>query len=78
MAEVATGVLHNVGNVLNSINVSATLVAERLRKSKVQELSRAVEVMDQQAVDSTSSASKEEKERQFHEFPAPCDAAFGP
>ena len=29
MAEVATGVLHNVGNVLNSINVSATLVAER-------------------------------------------------
>ena len=30
MAEVATGVLHNVGNVLNSVNVSATLVGERL------------------------------------------------
>ena len=28
MAEVATGVLHNVGNVLNSVNVSATLIAE--------------------------------------------------
>ena len=25
MAEVATGVLHNVGNVLNSVNVSADL-----------------------------------------------------
>ena len=27
MAEVATGVLHNVGNVLNSVNVSSTLCA---------------------------------------------------
>ena len=35
MAEVATGVLHNVGNVLNSVNVSATLVADRLRNSRL-------------------------------------------
>ena len=28
MAEVATGVLHNVGNVLNSVNVSANLVSK--------------------------------------------------
>ncbi len=34
MAEVATNVLHNVGNVLNSINVSASLAAERLKNSK--------------------------------------------
>ncbi len=27
MAEVAIGVLHNVGNVLNSVNVSASLMA---------------------------------------------------
>ena len=32
MAEVATGVLHNVGNVLNSVGVSATVVADKLRK----------------------------------------------
>lgn len=31
MAEVATDVLHNVGNVLNSINVSCALVLDRLR-----------------------------------------------
>jgi C4-dicarboxylate-specific signal transduction histidine kinase len=31
---VATNVLHNVGNVLNSVNVSATLVSEQVRKSK--------------------------------------------
>ena len=39
MAEVATGVLHNVGNVLNSVNVSAGLVAEKLRRSKAPNVS---------------------------------------
>jgi len=34
MAEVATGVLHNVGNVLNSVNVSAALIAQQVRSSK--------------------------------------------
>ncbi len=41
MAEVATGVLHNVGNVLNSVNVSATLVREQLATSKLQSLVKA-------------------------------------
>ena len=40
MAEVATGVLHNVGNVLNSLNVSATVIASGLRQSKVDSLGR--------------------------------------
>ena len=34
-AEVATNVLHNVGNVLNSVNVSAGLVSQKLRASEV-------------------------------------------
>lgn len=34
MADVATSVLHNVGNVLNSINVSADLIARSLKDSK--------------------------------------------
>ena len=34
MAEVATGVLHNVGNVLNSVNISTTLLLERIRQSR--------------------------------------------
>jgi two-component system, NtrC family, sensor kinase len=41
MAEVATGVLHNVGNVLNSVNVSATLVSDRVRQSKAENLLKA-------------------------------------
>jgi signal transduction histidine kinase len=40
MAEVATGVLHNVGNVLNSVNVSATLVSDQIRRSKAINVSK--------------------------------------
>jgi PAS domain S-box-containing protein len=40
MAEVATGVLHNVGNVLNSVNVSALLITDRLSKSRVSHLAQ--------------------------------------
>lgn len=43
MAEVATGVLHNVGNVLNSVNVSATLIADRVRSAPIMELTQVVE-----------------------------------
>jgi C4-dicarboxylate-specific signal transduction histidine kinase len=42
MAEVATSVLHNVGNVLNSVNVSAALVGERVRSSRTPGLAKAV------------------------------------
>ena len=40
MAEVATGVLHNVGNVLNSVNVSANLLVESVGKSRGGDLAR--------------------------------------
>jgi PAS domain S-box-containing protein len=38
MAEVATDVLHNVGNILNSVNVSTTLIREKLQRSEVASL----------------------------------------
>jgi two-component system, NtrC family, sensor kinase len=34
MAEVATGVLHNVGNLLNSINTGAVVIREKIDKSR--------------------------------------------
>lgn len=40
MAEVATDVLHNVGNVLNSINVSCSLVVERVQQTSFANLAR--------------------------------------
>jgi PAS domain S-box-containing protein len=51
MAEVATGVLHNVGNVLNSVNVSASLVVEDLKKSKMANLARVVALMYEHSAD---------------------------
>jgi DNA-binding LacI/PurR family transcriptional regulator/C4-dicarboxylate-specific signal transduction histidine kinase len=45
MSEVATGILHNVGNVLNSVNVSATLVADQIRHSKVSNVGRVSELL---------------------------------
>ena len=48
MAEVATGVLHNVGNVLNSVNVSAGLVVEKLRRSKAPKLAKAAALLTEQ------------------------------
>jgi signal transduction histidine kinase len=38
MAEIATGVLHNVGNVLNSVNVSVAVALRQLKESEVQNL----------------------------------------
>jgi C4-dicarboxylate-specific signal transduction histidine kinase len=45
MAEVATSVLHNVGNVLTSVNVSGAVIADKVRKSKVANLGKAVALM---------------------------------
>jgi signal transduction histidine kinase len=45
MAEIATNVLHNVGNVLNSVNVSAILASDLAQKSKAAGLSRVVALM---------------------------------
>jgi PAS domain S-box-containing protein len=51
MAEVATNVLHNVGNVLNSVNVSASLLSERIRKSKSAGLARVAALLAEHAGD---------------------------
>jgi len=48
MAEVATGVLHSVGNVLNSLGVSAVMLQSRLRESRVGNVERAAKLIDAQ------------------------------
>lgn len=51
MAEVATNVLHNVGNVLNSVNVSASMVSERIKRSKCTGLARVAKLFNDHAAD---------------------------
>jgi signal transduction histidine kinase len=48
MAEVASSVLHNVGNVLNSVNVCANLLDERMRTSKASGLARVAAMLEEQ------------------------------
>ncbi len=45
MAEVATGVLHNVGNVLNSLGVAASTVQMRLKTSPIDRVERVSEML---------------------------------
>ncbi len=68
MAEIATGVLHNVGNVLNSINVSATLVQDRIRQSKIADLVRATQLMDRHANDLGTFITADPKGKQLPIF----------
>lgn len=43
MADVATNVLHNIGNALNSVNVSVDLLEEAVRHSRLPGLSRVIQ-----------------------------------
>jgi PAS domain S-box-containing protein len=51
MAEVATGVLHNVGNVLNSVNVSSTLICDQVRNSRSARLRDVVLLLNKNTAD---------------------------
>lgn len=61
MAEIATNVLHNVGNVLNSVNISADLVARKLKNSKTLGLGKAVNMMNEHAEDLGQFITHDEK-----------------
>src|SRR5258706_1547619 len=51
MAEVATGVLHNVGNVLNSVNVSSTLICNQVRNSRTSRLKDVILLLNKNTTD---------------------------
>jgi signal transduction histidine kinase len=48
MSEISTGVLHNVGNALNSVNVAVNVISERVRDNKLAKLERVVEMIESQ------------------------------
>lgn len=63
MAEVATSVLHNVGNVLNSVNVSATLVSDQIRRSRLTDVSRIAAMLREHATDLGEFLARDAKGR---------------
>lgn len=65
MAEVATGVLHNVGNVLNSINVSIGVISDLLRNSMVGDVGRISNLLEQHREDLGGYLSQNPKGKQI-------------
>ena len=65
MAEVATSVLHNVGNVLNSVNVSTAVVSEKIRCSRVGNLAKAAALIQSHAHDLPRFFAHDPKGRQL-------------
>ncbi|MHA6577470.1 DAHL domain-containing protein [Pseudomonas yamanorum] len=61
MAEIATNVLHNVGNVLNSVNISAELVTRKLRTSKALGLVKAMQLINEHRRDLGTFLTEDEK-----------------
>lgn len=68
MAEIATGVLHNVGNVLNSVNVSASLVGESIRKSKAANVERVAKLLTENEAQLGTFLTQDPKGKQVPAF----------
>ncbi|RKY12524.1 MAG: hypothetical protein DRP65_01035 [Planctomycetota bacterium] len=68
MAEVATDVLHNVGNVLNSINVSVTLIREKVAKSEVANLKKVVDIIKENIDDLGTFLTQDQRGKHIPEF----------
>ena len=68
MAEVATGVLHNVGNVLTSLNVSANMIAAGLHQSKAESLMKLANLLNEHVHDLGEFVANDPKGRRVPEF----------
>jgi len=68
MAEVATGVLHNVGNVLNSVSVTAESIQKRVRNSKISYLSDVVGLLEEHANELSTFMVNEERGKKIPAF----------
>jgi len=68
MAEAATGVLHNVGNVLNSVGVTAESIQKRVRNSKVSYLADVVGLLEEHASDLGTFITTEEQGKKLPAF----------
>jgi C4-dicarboxylate-specific signal transduction histidine kinase len=67
-AEVATNVLHNVGNVLNSVNVSASLVVENIKGSRAGSMVEVAALLREHEADLGSYITSDPKGRHIPAF----------
>ena len=68
MSEVATSVLHNVGNVLNSVNISAAVVADHVAEFKIQNIGQVARLLKEHADDVGNYLTNDPKGKQLPEY----------
>ncbi len=68
MAEVATNVLHNVGNILNSVNISASLVIGRIKQSKAPGVSRLAALLQEKGTAVGEFLAHDERGKRIPEY----------
>ena len=68
MAEVATNVLHNVGNILNSVNISASLVTERVKQSKAPGVTRLAALLQEKGTAVGEFLANDERGKRIPEY----------
>jgi PAS domain S-box-containing protein len=68
MAEVATNVLHNVGNILNSVNISASLVIERVKQSKAPGVSKLAALLREKGAAVGEFIAQDERGKRIPEY----------
>ena len=68
MAEIATGILHNVGNVLNSVKVSSQILKEKIISSKVNNLTKVLALMEEHSDNIGEFITSDEKGKMLPEY----------
>ena len=76
MAEIATSVLHNVGNLLNTAMTSSTIIKEALGRSKVATLSRLAEILSSRKEDLAEFVRSDPRGQKLTDFVSEIAAAL--
>lgn len=75
MADIAAGVVHNIGNVLNSINTSTSLTGEVLKKSKFKGLKKVNELLQEHKDDLADFLENDPKGQKLLDYLQKLDAS---
>ena len=67
-AEVATSVLHNGGNVLNSINVTSTTMLSNIKKSRTNSFAKIIETLPSDPEEFGHFVTTDEKGKRLREY----------
>ncbi|MCB1053321.1 MAG: hypothetical protein KDC71_22155 [Acidobacteria bacterium] len=68
MAEIATGVLHNIGNLLNTVNTCVAAMGHTLQESSLLKVQRAAKVIEEKGQDLAAYLTEDERGRLMPQF----------